>query len=449
LFQIPGGDGIGDKMNIPVTYRRILLIIIIISLIICLGCNIFEKNQDNENDNEGEDNEEQEAITRWSLWIGGTQLRGANIYQRRVYPELDGNEFMGSGEIGPPYIQEDFNKLSEMGANYVNISHPGIFSEKPPYVLDNDVLKNLKNLVEMIGKADMFVVISFRTGPGRSEFTFFWGEDEDWFDASYYNDQIWKQKSAQDAFVGMWKEAAKQFKDNPCVVGFDLMVEPNSNDVWLDLWEPDEFYAQYSDTLYDWNPLFIRITHAIREEDPNTPILVGGMAYSAVDWFPYIIPSSDLKTVYMIHQYQPHVYTHQEPDGKNSYPGTFDADYDGQKEYVDKNWLEELMKIVDGFKSTHGFPVACNEYGVVRWVKGGDVFMDDQMSLFEERDMNYALWVWDPSWEPLTSENNAFNFRFGSTPNNLSDLNTSPLIKVIKKYWSRNTVRPSNSTLQK
>jgi uncharacterized DUF497 family protein len=49
----------------------------------------------------------------------------------------------------------------------------------------------------MIEKADMFAVISFRTGPGRSEFWAVWGEDtvsdpeNGWFDPSYYNNTVW------------------------------------------------------------------------------------------------------------------------------------------------------------------------------------------------------------------------------------------------------------------
>jgi len=78
------------------------------------------------------------GVDKWSLWTEGTQLRGANIWQRRVYPELDGTEFLGSGPVGPPYVQSDFDNLAALGANYVNISHPGLFTEDPPYVLDQE-----------------------------------------------------------------------------------------------------------------------------------------------------------------------------------------------------------------------------------------------------------------------------------------------------------------------
>ena len=61
-------------------------------------------------------------LDKWGLWNKTTQLRGANTWQRIVIPNLDGEEFLGSDYIGPPYTQEDFNQLAALGANYVNIS---------------------------------------------------------------------------------------------------------------------------------------------------------------------------------------------------------------------------------------------------------------------------------------------------------------------------------------
>ena len=68
------------------------------------------------------------TIDKWSLWVNGPHLRGANIYQRRVYPNLDGPEFSGSGPLGPPHTPEDFDELAALGVNYVNISHVADFS---------------------------------------------------------------------------------------------------------------------------------------------------------------------------------------------------------------------------------------------------------------------------------------------------------------------------------
>ena len=387
-------------------------------------------------------------VDKWALWTGDTQLRGANVYQRRVYPELDGPDFMGYGSVGPPYTQTDFDRLAALGANYVNISHPSLFAENPPYALDEDIQDNLDDLLNKIAQAHMFAAISFRTGPGRSEFTFFWGEEGDWFDESYFNDAVWQEQAAQDGWAAMWRYTAERYRGNPIVVGYDLMVEPNANEMGMgpDIWDPAEFHADYGGSLYDWNQLYPRITAAIRQMDADTPILIGGMGYSGVEWLPYLEPTGDPRTVYTVHQYEPHQYTHQELGllGRleYTYPGEFDTNWDGSDDQFNHVWLDELLSTIDDFVAEHDAPVAVNEFGVVRWEPGAAQFMDDQIGLFEQRGMNHALWVWETSWDEYAEEVDAFNFRHGPDPNEHAGVESSDLMDVIVKYWGRNTARP-------
>lgn len=396
--------------------------------------------------------ESPQLADKMELWDmkTGPHLRGANLWQRRVWPELDGPDFMGPGPVGPPFTQEDFDRLAALGCNYVNISHPGLFTETSPYRVDKDIQENLDTLLAMIAKADMFAVISFRTGPGRSEFTFVSEDLGDWFDESYLNDSVWQDKEAQDAWVAMWQYTAERYKDNPIVAGFDLMVEPNSNETGshcvydrLDIWDPEEFYDEYGGTLYDWNQLYPRIIDGIREVDENTPILVGGNGYSGIEWLPYLKVVRDKRVVYMIHQYLPTQYTHQNYTSiKCSYPGMCDVDWDSQKEQLGRAWLEDLLSIIDTFTARHNVPVAVNEFGATRWVPGAAEFMDDEMGLFEEKGMNNALWEWQV-WEPFSAKVNYFNFLFGPDLHNTTEV-PNALKDVITKYWNQNTVRPSN-----
>ncbi len=390
--------------------------------------------------------------SKWGLWIDGPHLRGANIIQRRVYPDVDGPTYMGPGPMGPPFTQEDFDELAALGANYVNISYSGLFRIDPPYAVDLEVQENLDQLLSMIAQADMFAVISFRSGPGRSEFAMYYWEG---LDAKYFNDTVWSDRAAQDAWVAMWRHTAERYRDNSIVAGYDLMVEPNSNDSGsdalnapLEIWEPDEFYSQYRDTLYDWNQLYPRIVNAIREVDSETPILIAGNGYSGVRWLPYLTPVDDPHTVYVVHQYEPQEqYTHKDYNDSDflqaTYPGVIDTDWDGVEEPFNRTWLENLLSTIEAFQQTHQVQVAVNEYGILRWVKNAVIYMRDEMDLFERRGINYALWEWRPAWEPMAGEDDGFDFMHGPDPGHHTDVSTSDLIDAIEDYWRRNTIRPS------
>ena len=382
---------------------------------------------------------------KWALWNEGPKLRGANIWQRIVVPDLDGSEFLGDGYIGPPYIQEDFNRLAAMGANYVNVSGPGLYTETPPYRLDPQVQSHLDQLLGMIQEADMFAVITFRTGPGRSDFTFYRDGAGDWFDPVLLREWIWEDQEAQDAWVEMWHYTADRYKDHPAVVGYDLMCEPHPGGI-REIWEPEEFFNQYGGTIIDWNQLYPRISSAIREVDADTPILIGGMGWSSLRWLPYLEPTGDPRTVYIAHQYEPQTqYTHQDSfNPANSYPDSFDLDWDGVPDSFNKSWLEGYFQTISEFSKEGNLVVAVNEYGIVRWVPGGPEFLDDQLALFEDLGLNHAVWVWDPAWEFWTEEVNAMNYRFGTNPRSNTEDLPNPLMDILIKYWSRNLLRPSN-----
>ncbi len=395
------------------------------------------------------DNDNTTVPDKFSLWTEGTRLRGANVYQRRVYPELDGDEFMGTDPVGPPLTQADFDDLAAYGANYVNLSHPGLFTEKPPYQLDRDVEDNLDRLLDMAAEADLFVVITFRTGPGRSEFSFFWGQDTQsdpvngWFDPGYHNDTVWESQAAQDAWAQMWRYAANRYKDNPIVVGYDLMCEPNATTLFFDIWaEVEDFYPAQAGTLYDWNRFYPSIVTAIREVDADTPILVQPTGWGAAIWLPYLELTDDERTVYTIHQYEPSDYTHQPLDSLDiAYPGTLDGG-----EAFNRAWLDRFLSAtVDDFVARHARPVAVNEFGLQRFEPGGAAFLRDLLNEFEARGINHALWEWSPSWPEQQLYNDAFNFRHGPDPENHKNTDND-LGDAVQANWSRNTLRPSNVT---
>lgn len=393
------------------------------------------------------------TLTKWDLWASGeTLLRGINVYQRRIYPELDGREWMGPGPYGPPYDQQEFDDIAAMGANYVNISHAGLYTESAPYLPDPAAEANLDRIIDLARNADLFVVISIRTGPGRSEFSFL-GEPGDWFDESYVNNSVWETPEAQQGWVEMWRHIAQRYRNTVNVVGYDLMVEPNASAVIFDNYDPESFYAAYEGSSYDWNQFYPRIAAAIREVDLQTPILVGGMSWSSVEWLPYLQPTDEAAgLIYTAHQYSPHDYTHQEPGLLGSlplaYPGEMDLNWDGEPDAFDRAWIEGLMETVEDFSALHGVPVAINEYGVKRFEPGAAQYLHDMTGVLESLGVNYAIWAWAPTWQLAYEKEQAFEYRLGPDLSNRTDVYANELTDVLTAYWSRNTLRPSKLHLE-
>ncbi|MBN1191437.1 MAG: hypothetical protein JXA46_16900, partial [Dehalococcoidales bacterium] len=113
---------------------------------------------------------------------------------------------------------------------------------------------------------------------------------------------------------------------------------------------------------------------------------------------------------------------------------------DGEVEDFNETWLRNLLDTVNQFKERYGVPVAVTEYGVVRWEPGAGQFLDDEMALFEEFGLNYALWSWQPVSEEYNKIQNKMNYALGSDPGNLAEGDWD-LFVMIKNYWLRNQIR--------
>lgn len=383
--------------------------------------------------------------SKYDLWHSSTSmLRGANVWQALVIPEVDGDVFKGNSRVGPPFSQEDFDMLASLGANYVVISAPGLFTEKPPYELDMEVQRNLDAMLEMIANADMFATIAFRSGPGKSEWSLCCLNEPYYRD--YFNDIVWSDTDAQTAWSAMWQYTAERYRDNPIVAGYKLMVEPNAADVLYGIDSPGEFFHSYAGTSSDWVTFYPHIVDAIRSVDENTPILVGADGYSSVAWLSYLTPVNAMNMVYVAHQYLPYeVYTHQEHEGENRYPGKVDVDWDGTLEDFNQNYLFKLLKPVRQYQQQYQVPVAIDEFGVKRWVPGAAEYLFDLLDLFEQEGWNYAIWEWSTGYEPYGLAIDDFNYKLGVDPANKSLQLDNPILNVLSSYWDRNTIRPSNA----
>lgn len=390
--------------------------------------------------------------SKWDLWRAGTCLRGVNTWQKTA----EGAD--GQAAVTYTYTSDDFKELTTFKANYVNLSFPGIYSVKPKggkYVLEPKVLVELTQLIDRLDRANLFVVVSFRTGPGRSE-SVFGGEEGEEVVAD-----VWKPEAeaARRGWVEMWLKASEALRDKGNVVGYDLMVEPvgDKEKVGGDsegaTVENEKRYAL-------WYGLAGEVARAIRDAGDMTPVLVGGANASpacALECLPTLaLPN----VVYTVHQYEPFIYTHQmvrredhEQEQRSEYNCEDLSNVSPKPRRVDrprntKARLEKIYALVNGYRQSHGgAPVAVNEFGVFRWAPKAPEHLRDEMTLLERLGANHALWLWEPGPETCVGYDE-FNFRHGTDFSTHKDTSRNELYDAIKANWRLNTIFPRNVTFK-
>ena len=82
--------------------------------------------------------------------------------------------------------------------------------------------------------------------------------------------ELFLDEHYQDQTVALWVALARRYRDEPVVAGYDLLNEPL----------PNEYGTRYASELVD---LYIQLTAAIREVDPNHLIIYEGTHW-ATDW---------------------------------------------------------------------------------------------------------------------------------------------------------------------
>jgi cysteinyl-tRNA synthetase len=294
-------------------------------------------------------------------------------------------------------------------------------------------LADLDNLIEWAEEVGLYVVIHYRTGPGRSE--------GDIVGEGIQIDDVWREPAARGGWIDMWQFTAHRYRESPVIVGYNLMVEPHPNtliDPDGEL-EPLEAQAQMQGTNMDWNSLAAEITGAIRQVDPDTPIIVNSLNWASAEWFPSLQVTGDPRTIYSHHAYDPDVYTNQDKGEDDiSYPDVVEDS--GERIEFDRSWLVSMYLPVREFGSVYQVPGYVGEFGALRWVPDGQTFLEDQIDIFEENGWNHAVYVWRGD-EP---EFDGFNLEYGPDPENHELVAENPLLNLFRESWRQNIYFPTD-----
>jgi endoglucanase len=188
--------------------------------------------------------------------------------------------------IGPPdaarfwkqyrdaYIAEaDIRFIREAGFNCVRIPFHYKLAD------DGELFPLLDRVIAWCRQAHVWVILDMHCAPG--------GQTGTNIDDSWGYPWLFESEDEQQLAVGSWRSIAKRYADDPTVLGYDLLNEPLPPTV-----------AQYNPRL---EPLYRRITAAIREVDPNHAVILGGAQWDSN--FQVFGPPFDRNALYTFHKY--------------------------------------------------------------------------------------------------------------------------------------------------
>ncbi|MDH7598379.1 MAG: cellulase family glycosylhydrolase [Sedimentisphaerales bacterium] len=184
------------------------------------------------------------------------------------------------------YITEaDIKKIAELGFNSVRpaINARMLLTEgaNPKYL--DEGFELLDNLVRWCTKYKVYVILDMHGAPGGQT-----GANID--DSRSDEPELFTDTANQDRLVDLWVRLADRYKDEPYVAGYDLLNEP--------LPVRTGAAAKYKHLL---EPLYKRITRAIREKDKRHMIILEGVDW-ANDWSVFTSRFDD-NLVYSFHYY--------------------------------------------------------------------------------------------------------------------------------------------------
>ena len=232
---------------------------------------------------------------------------------------------------------DDIKYLKSIGANHVRLPfHYKMFTDDLYMGERNAGFKYIDRLVDWCREEQLYILLDMHCAPG--------GQTGDNIDDSYGYPYLLKSKSSQDLMTKIWVEIAKKYKNEPVIVGYDLVNEPIAHYFESDLEVLDnELFLLYN-----------RIIKEIRTVDTAHSIFLNGSIWAGkFDVFKELV---DDNVVYEFHKY-----------------------------WVPVN-MEAIQPYIN-FREKHQVPIYVGETGenTDEWVQYFRVLLDDQA-------INWCYW---------------------------------------------------------
>lgn len=187
------------------------------------------------------------------------------------------------------YITEaDIAYIKQTGANTIRLPFNYKLFTREDYMGKNDETEGFKQMDKVIDwcrKYDLHLILDMHDCPG--------GQTGDNIDNGHGYPWLFESEASQQLFCQIWQKIASRYKDEPVILGYELMNEP------IATMFSDSLRAALNAKL---EPLYKRATKAIREVDLNHIILLGGAQWNG-NFEPFCDWKFDNKIMYTCHRY--------------------------------------------------------------------------------------------------------------------------------------------------
>ncbi|MDB5009799.1 MAG: glycosyl hydrolase family 5, partial [Mucilaginibacter sp.] len=180
--------------------------------------------------------------------------------------------------------QADIHFLKSTGMNSIRIPFNYRLFTYEDYMGENNPNRGFELLDRVIGwckKEGVYVVLDMHCAPG--------GQTGDNIDDGYGYPFLFQSQASRAQTIDIWKRIANHYKNEPAILGYDLLNEPIAH------------YFNKEELNPYLEPLYKEITKAIRTVDKNHIVILGGAQWDSN--LKLFGPPFDPKVVYTFHKY--------------------------------------------------------------------------------------------------------------------------------------------------
>jgi len=277
-------------------------------------------------------------------------------------------------------IDTDLREIKDLGANFVSIYlKPKAFQQKSNLGVSSSFENNFAFIDSVLDKCkslDMYAMIYFSDFPSDRNKNFKAFNTDFWDNEKELNLAFAEIKSVIDRFKNRGDELqAYQFIGEP-------LLKLNGKNI-----APPK-----------WNDFFKRVFNYLQENDTSRYLIYAPGPGGGANGFKDIEPIVDSpKIIYSLHYYEPLVYTHQGIKHRKTayeYPGRI------RLKYWDKDAVENSLAPLLHFRDKYNKLILVGEFSAIYSAKGWENYLEDILSVFEEKQFSYAYNKWNgyPGW---------------------------------------------------